>query len=330
MMKRSLVFVVSIVIAALIIKALFYSSPKMYKESRFLLGTVCSISLYGDYDKKAAAEKAFAAIKKVETEMNIFDSESHLSHVNKSAFYEPAQLLPDTEKVLKIALDIADKSNGAFDVTTKPLTDLWGFTSYSTVFPEKDEVAEARERVGYQNLSLLNGKLRFRREGMQVDLGGIAKGYACDLAVDALRAGGVKNALVNVGGNIYALGTAPDRDGWLIGLRDPRKKDSILQEKILLSDEAISTSGDYEQFFLHEGERFSHIIDPKTGFPVKNSVTVSVILRSATFADAYSTAFFVMGAETAKENLLIFNVKDILFVSSNREGFDIWKKGRFE
>ena len=189
------------------------------------------------------------------------------------------------------------KTSGAFDITVGPLVTLWRAAGKKGVLPSDAELARARECVGAQYL-LLNRNaqtISFAKAGMSLDLGGVAKGYAVDRAIDVLRRHGIKNAIVSCGGDMYCLGRKPYDELWTVGIQHPRKKDNIFLE-LHLSNKAVTTSGDYERYKIINGKRCSHIIDPRSGYPIGDGVvSATVIANDVTTADIWSTSLCILG-----------------------------------
>ncbi|MCB7130451.1 MAG: FAD:protein FMN transferase, partial [Candidatus Brocadiales bacterium] len=189
----------------------------------------------------------------------------------------------------------------------------WGFYTGNVSVPDAGEIESILPAVSYENIEIQeqgeSGSIFFKHPDTRIDLGGIGKGFAVDRAVDMLKGRGITSALVNLGGNIYALGHPPGADTWKIGVQHPRDKD-VLLGYIELVDMGIATSGDYERFFTVDGQRYSHIIDPRTGMPASGEViSVTVVARSATEADALSTGVFILGRERGAE--LLEGLKDV-------------------
>jgi FAD:protein FMN transferase len=201
--------------------------------------------------------------------------------------------------VLSYSLNVARKTDGAFDPTVGPLVQLWGFLWKEHRFPASNEIAAARARVGYHLVKLDSREhtIRFLTNGVSLDLNAIAKGYAVDCAIERLRSHGISNAMVRAGGDLRVIGSPPGETAWTVQLEDPAK--SGKRRSIKLRDQALSTSGSYENFFIRDGRRYSHLLDPRTGWPVEGIASCSVIGRTCTESDAWSTALFVLGPERA-------------------------------
>jgi FAD:protein FMN transferase len=273
---------------------------QLIKETRALMDTFCEISCYGDNKDKTvfAIDAAFKEMERIEKVFSKFNKNSEVSKINALAGLEKVAASEEVFKLTERAVYYSSISNGAFDITVAPLMEVWGFVLRHKSIPDKEAIENALEGVGYKNIELDPKKLyvKFLNKKTKIDFGGIAKGYAVDRAKDILAAYGIKNGLVNLGGNIFALGNAPGKKKWKIGVEDPRNKGKLLHS-FELNDRAISTSGNYERFFEIEGRRYSHIINPVTGEPCQGIISVTVMADSAEQADALSTAIFVMGEE---------------------------------
>jgi thiamine biosynthesis lipoprotein len=243
----------------------------------------------------AALDAAVGALRAVETSMTRFDPASDVGRANLRAFEEPVPISEPTAHVLTEALRWASVTDGAFDPALARLTELWD-VEHRRVPPSAPEYARLADRRLHQAIRLdrsgNRSVVRFDDPDAGIDLGGIAKGYGVDIAVATLRAWGVTSALVNVGGDLYALGSAEDGDEWKVGIRSPDDP-TRLKSVVRLEDRAVATSGDYERFFLHAGRRFHHLIDPRTGAPGRTGRhTISVTAATCIAADAAATAAF--------------------------------------
>ena len=248
-----------------------------------------------------AIEGALASINDVNDLMSTYVAASEISKLNESGPGEMVDVSSITFEVLKESVGYGELSGGAFDVTVMPLVELWGFyPAKKGVVPRDEEIEKMLGKVGFGKLVLDEAALKagFKTAGMRVDLGGIAKGYAVDRAVAVLKKHGVLNGLVEIGGEVGAIGTNKDGEPWRVGLQHPNSTLQRVMAVIDLSDASIATSGDYQNFFEAGGVRYSHIIDPSTGRPVKNNVcSVTVVAPTCIESDALSTAISVMGVK---------------------------------
>lgn len=283
-------------------------------QARYLMGTICTVTVAGPDSLRCvrAADRAFEAMKEVDRLMSVYRPESPISHLNRVGHEGWVEAPPPLFHVIASACECSRISGGAFDITVGPLVRLWGFFDKSGHLPSPEAEIEARARVGYRRILLDSTRtaVRFDRPGVEIDLGGIAKGYALDRAAEALRAEGIESATVDAGGNLLVLGGPAS-----IGVQHPMARDSLLC-RIEVRDEAVSTSGSSENFFVSNGKRYSHIFDPRTGRPVSNGLlSVTVVAPTGMASDALSTAAFVMGPEEGMA--LIETMKDVgaLFVS---------------
>jgi thiamine biosynthesis lipoprotein len=245
-----------------------------------------------------AGSGALDEVERLEERLSHYRTDSEICDLNLRAPFGPVRLEPGLFRLIERAVRLSEATDGAFDPTAGPLVKCWGFFRGQGRFPDARAVAEARERVGVHLLELDADAftIRYRRPGVELHLGAIGKGYAVDLAVASLRAVGIEAALVHGGtSTVYALGAPPGAAAWEVGLCDPGNREQRLAV-IPLRDRALSTSGDYEQFFEWEGKRFSHILDPRTGRPAAGVRSATVLADNATDTDALSTAAFVEGA----------------------------------
>jgi len=267
------------------------------------MGTVVQIKVSIDPVKisearaKNAINEAFDEIKRIENVYSVHKDTSEISRINRLRKNERLQITDEVLNLIHKTLDYSERTDGAFDITVKPLVDLWGRARKANKLPDEYELKRALERVGYKDVVLdeVVRTIYFKKDGMSIDLGGAAKGYATDRAIRVLEDNGIKNALVTSGGDMYCLGKKSGREPWKVGIRHPRREDRTFLE-ILLKDKAISTSGDYERYFIMDGKRYSHIIDPMTGYPIgDNVVSASVITADSTTSDILATAMCILG-----------------------------------
>ncbi|MCL4491651.1 MAG: FAD:protein FMN transferase [Nitrospirae bacterium] len=299
-----------IVFIALAICALSSCNPgkeSIYKESRITMDTLVTITVSSSSDTvaKAAVDKAFREIDKLGKLLNFFAGDSEVTLINKSAGSMPVTVSKETLDVIERALHVADKTEGAFDISIGPVSSLWDF--HTKTMPEEDALKEKLKLVSYKNVVIdrKNSTVFLKKKGMMIDLGGIAKGYAADRAAEVLKNSGIKSGIVAAAGDIRTFGTRPDGSAWNIGIKNPRQTgdDDEILAVIRLSDQAISTSGDYERYFIKNGIRYHHILDPKTGRPAYGCRSVSVITKEGVFTDAFSTGVFVLGPRRGMEIL---------------------------
>mgnify|MGYP004702032589 CR=1 FL=1 len=271
------------------------SAPQELRQSRLLLGTVVEIVALGSEQARleTAVHAAFAEIARIEALMTPHQPQSDVSRLSAAA--EATTVAAETAEVIALGLQVAKASDGALDLTLGRVKALWAIESETPRLPSSEELATALDGSGPDALQLDGLTVRKAAPQLAVDLGAVAKGYAVDRAVAVLRAAGVTRASVNAGGDIYLLG---DHDGrpWRIGIQHPRIKGQVTAT-LLVADQAVVTSGDYERFFELDGVRYHHIFDPKTGLPGGRCQSATVVAPTAALADALSTAVFVLGPE---------------------------------
>jgi len=273
-------------------------SANLFKYHQVAMGTVVEITLVGEDEEIArkAALQAFQEVKRIEHLMSPWIESSDVSRINRSAGNDGVRVSPETVEVLKRAQEVSKLSEGGFDITVGPLVQLWRKARERGMPPEMEEVKENLNLVNFRNLKIhYGGKVSLRKKGMNIDLGGIAKGYAVDKAFELLRDLGYKNLIVNAGGDLRVGGSKPEGP-WSIGIQHPRDPEKIMA-RISVSDTAVATSGDYEKFFIHQGKRYHHILNPKNGFPAEGCQSVTVLHNEGATADALATAIFVLGSE---------------------------------
>jgi len=247
-------------------------------------------------------EHVEALLARINATMSTYDEGSELSRFNRSRETGWVPISPELHAVLAEALAVSRLTDGAFDVTVGPLVNLWGFGPGGGAgpVPAEEDLARARVRVGYRRLELRAAPAAVRklRGDVYVDLSAIAKGYAVDRVAETLEALGARRYLVDIGGELRGRGERPGGGPWTVAVEQPSPGGRTAAHVLELRDRAIATSGDYRNFFEHEGTRYSHAIDPATGWPVRHALgSVSVLHRSAMRADALATALLVMGPD---------------------------------
>jgi len=279
------------------------SRPARVFEARTPMGTYMAVTVYASDEAagRAAIAAAFERVEDIEAAASTYRRNSEVEKLRHAAGGPPMAVGPDLWRVLERAAEVSAETGGAFDVTVGPLVALWKKTWRRGKAPKADDLAAARALVGMSNVRLVREgrRVQLLKPGMRLVPGGIAKGYAVDQAVAVLRERGIQAALVDAGGDIFALGAPPERQAWLIGVRDPVHPGKILPKPLAVRDRAVATSGDYEQFGIVGGRRVSHILDPRTGQPVQGVTSVTVVAPDTMTADAYATAASVLGPAAA-------------------------------
>jgi thiamine biosynthesis lipoprotein len=248
-----------------------------------------------------AAQECLDEVDRLESILTIFRPESEASLLNREANVHPVQVGAELYELLQFCERMYRETEGAFDITSGVLSECWGFKERKPRVPAPEDLRAARERVGFHFVSLGEGRaVSFHSRGLRINFGGVGKGYALDRGASSLRLRGIGNAMLSAGcSSVLALGDGPEGTGWLVGLRHPVFKNRRLGT-VRLRSCSMATSGQEEQSFEVDGQRYGHILDPRTGFPAKGVASVSVIADSTARADSLSTAFFIGGAELAK------------------------------
>lgn len=297
MYKRICTFVIA---ATLIL--LFCGSCGKQEESAenrfFALDTYITMQAAGP-DAEQVLEDAEGSVRELEQKWSVTNPGSEIYAVNQSGG-TTTSVSEDTARLLRFALDMAQDTGGALDPTIYPILTAWGFTTDSYQVPSQEELNTLLSYVDYQSIQVTGDTVTVPSE-CQIDLGAVAKGYIGDLVVDRLRERGITSALINLGGNVQAVGAKPDGSLWRIGVRDPLADGNL--GVLEIADQAVVTSGGYERYFTDaDGNVYWHILDPQTGYPARNGlISVTVVSPEGKRSDALSTALFVMGTERAIE-----------------------------
>lgn len=293
---------ISIIIA--LITAFFFlnstpSHAKIFKKKASVMGTDIEMTVSADDGSKAEAafSAAISELKRIEDEMSEWKEGTYVSEINRNAGNKPVKVPDELFNVIAASKVVSGLSNGAFDVSWAALRGLWDFTSGKNQVPTDEELKKRLPLINYMNIELdeNNRTVFLKKKGMNIGLGAIAKGYAVDMAMKKIVNLGIKNAIVKAGGDMRVQGVGEDGRPWEIGIRHPRDRFKLLAE-LPLSNISISTSGDYERFFIKDGVLYHHIIDVKTGYPAAMGCqSVTILAPDTMTSDALSTAVFVLG-----------------------------------
>ncbi|EKE83874.1 thiamine biosynthesis lipoprotein ApbE [Idiomarina xiamenensis 10-D-4] len=259
-------------------------------------------------------------LERVNAQMSTYDPDSELSKFNQLRSSEPVVISRGLELVVARALEIAEDTGGVLDVTVGPLVNMWGFgpDARPEHSPSEAEIARIRAKTGYHHLAVENHQLIKQEPELYVDLSTIAKGYGVDRVAEVLEQLGINNYLVEIGGEMRLKGRKPGNEPWRIAIEKPVSSDRAIQRVLEPGDNAVATSGDYRNFYIEDGRRYSHVIDPRTGYPINHHlVSATVFAKDCMTADGYSTALLVMGTEEA---LAFAEAHDIPALLIAREG----------
>jgi len=271
-----------------------------YKKTASLLGSPFDITIIAkdsvqgnDYSNLAIEE-----VKRIENLISDWIPTTQISSVNNNAGIQPIKVDAEVYDLVERALKISKLTNGAFDISYASMDKIWKFDGSMKKMPSKEEIKKSVAKVGYQNI-ILNAKdttIFLKNKGMKIGLGGIGQGYIADKIKELLKSKGCESGLVNVSGDISTWGKQIDGKPWTIGIINPMNKNKVFAT-FPLEDTAVETSGSYEKYVTFNGVRYSHIIDPRTGYPASGIVSISVFAKQTEMADALATGIFVMGVE---------------------------------
>lgn len=281
------------------------AAPSLHKQARRIMGTYCEVQIYDSNSSRA--NKAIAAaldeMQRVDLLLSNYNAESELSKVNREASRRPVRAVPELYEFFRRCRNFYNETAGAFDPTVGPLVRAWGFFTSHPARPSDADITEARAKSGFDKVVLNdeNSTVFYKVIGLELDPGGIGKGYAVDKAVEVLKKKGVRSALVSAGGStLYAIGRPPGRDSWRIAIKNPTNAEMPFA-LVLLRDDSVSTSGVSEKSVQIDGHRYSHIFDPRTGAPVEEVCQVSVVAATATESDALTKAAFILPRDSIKQ-----------------------------
>ena len=269
------------------------------QRTLYAMDTVMSLTAYGS-GAEEAVQKAVEEIERLDKLLCTGDENSEISVLNRKG---SGKLQGDVKELVERSLKMSDETDGVFDIAIYPVMEAWGFTEEEQHVPEEEVLKKLLPLCDPSDIEYdaSTGDIRFRKKGMKIDLGGVAKGYTSTRLMEIYRSCGVTSGLVNLGGNVQTLGTKPDGSLWRIAIEDPDNGENRLGV-LNISDKAAITSGGYERFFEADGRIFHHIIDPSTGWPAENGLkSVTIVSEDGTLADMLSTALYIMGTEKAQQ-----------------------------
>ncbi|CCQ92611.1 conserved hypothetical protein [[Clostridium] ultunense Esp] len=323
--KRSLIYVlIVIVMTSAILGCQKSDNQGPLTRTEFLMDTVITLKMYDQKDNKILDE-AVNRLKEIEERMSATIDTSDISLINKNSGIKPVKVHDDVYYVIQQAKYFARITKGAYEPTIGPLVDLWNITGTDKderhSIPTEEEIKKRMALVDYNDLELMdNNHVYLKREGMKLDLGGIVKGYAADEVKRIFIENGIESAIIDLGGNVYALGKKENGEAWRIGIQDPFEVTGSYLGILSVEDKSIVTSGDYERFFIYEGQKYHHIIDSKTGYPSENEVAgVSIISDKSIDGDALSTALFILGVDEGTELINEQENIEAIFITKQEE-----------
>lgn len=295
-------------------------APAMQEKEEYIFGTLVSLKLYEPVED-TVFQTIFDDLRDVDNRMTVKGITSELISVNQAAGIKPVVVSEDTYHVLEVGQEYAQASQGAFDLTIYPVVALWGIGSDQARVPSQSELDSALKNVGYEDLVLdpVNHSAFLKRTGMGLDPGAIAKGYAADRTAEKLKALGIHQGIINLGGNILALGVKSQDTPWKIGVQNPTTNRGEYIGIVEAMDQTVVTSGIYERYFEQNGKRYHHILNTQTGYPADNELAgVSILTDSSIDADALSTTCFVLGTEKALAFVKDRPSVEVLFIGKDK------------
>lgn len=303
-------------------------------ESYFIYDTLVTVRVYDNDITSQHFAELDERMKEIEGKLSRTLNTSEIFKVNENAGISPVVVSDETYEVVKKAMKYAEESNGKFNPAIGPLVSLWNIGHEDAHVPSEEELAKTLPLINYRDIEMNDEQksIYLKKAGMAIDLGGIGKGYAADQIAEYLVANGFNSAIIDLGGNIYALGKKPDGNEWTIGIQDPDVSRGNQLGKLKVENKTIVTSGVYERYFVEDGKNYHHIFDSSTGFPVDNElVSVSIITDKSADADALSTTVFSLGL---KEGLAFVekqpNVEAIFITKDKKVYITPGLKGNWE
>ena len=301
------------------------NAQKTIDKTFFALGTVNTIML-NHCGNLNIIEKAIQRVYEIDDRMSAFKDDSDVSMISANAGLGLLKVHKETFDLIEKAVKFGDLSNGAFDITMRPIVELWGINKKENYIPSDFEIQEALKLVNYKDIILdqKNCSVALKKTGQSIDLGGIAKGYAADEVKRILLENGIESAIINLGGNVVTIGEKLPGQEWRVGIQNPLAPTGEYLGALSATNKTIVTSGSNERFFIKDGVRYHHILDPRTGSPAQSELlSATAICGSSTDADAITTALFILGPQNSIELLkqlkveTIFVTKDMSIMGSN-------------
>ena len=295
---------------------------RVYRRNLKLMGNQFTFAVVGRDNSWAQSriDEAISEVQRIEKLLTTYSNLSQTSHINEKAGVEPVKVDKEVFNLIERALRISALTQGAFDITYGSIDKrLWNFDTNMNSLPDALTAKKMVRLINFRNVKLdkQNQTVFLKEKGMRIGFGGIGKGYAADRAKSVMKNAGVESGIVNAAGDLTVWGRQPNGEGWTIGIADPRRRDSPFAS-LQLTDTSVATSGNYEKFAIIDGVKYSHTIDPKTGYPVRGIKSVTIICSSAEISDAMATPVMVMGIKAGIH--LIDQMKDISCIVIDDDG----------
>ena len=290
-------------------------------KTEIFMGTVVNIKIYDKYDENII-NKAFDKIEEIENLVSLNKEETEIQKLNDNAGIKPVKLSDETYYIIKEAYRYSKESSGGYDLTIGPLVKLWNIGTEQVKVPTKDEIQQVISKIDYNKIEMNDEtkEVYLTQKGMKIDLGSIAKGYTADEVAKLLKQEGVKQAIIDIGGNIYAMGLKNNTEEWTIGIQDPFSDRGEIVGSVAVSDKSVVTSGIYERYMEKDGVKYHHILNPKTGYPYESDIAgVTIIADKSIDADALSTVVFTKGIEEGIEFIENQEGSQAIFISKDKK-----------
>ncbi|GFP77755.1 FAD:protein FMN transferase [Clostridium fungisolvens] len=316
--------ILAILVIAVIIIVIFITGDNgngTVTRNSYGLGTIIHLRATGRGAEKAIAE-AITRVNDIDDKMSAFKESSEIKRINAKAGSSYEIVSRDTYDVIEKAVRYSEVLEGAFDPTIRPLVELWNSNGKKNKIPEKEKIAEKMQLINYKDIILdkINYSVKLRKYDQKLDLGGIAKGYAADEVRNIFKKCRVKSGLIDLGGNIYALGNKENGSPWTVGIQDPFKSRGNYVMTINVADKSVVTSGDYEKYFDIGGNKYHHILDVRTGFPAESEIVSSTIISDNSIdGDGLSTGIFILGVEKSLKILETVDGIDGIFITKDKK-----------
>ncbi|GAB6138392.1 FAD:protein FMN transferase [Halanaerobaculum tunisiense] len=316
-------------------------NTKSSVQSDYLMGTKVRMKAYHSAPGQVLKD-SFSIVEDLEAKMSSSITDSEVNQVNQAAGQKKVQVSADTYQVIKKSLEYAQLTAGSFDPTIGPLVDLWGIGTENAQVPTDKQIKDRLSGVDYKQVELFpaNKQVFLKQPDMKLDVGGIAKGYAADQVIDLWQKQGVESGFISLGGNVSVLGAKPDGSPWKVGIQDPKEPRGNVMATVEVRDKTVVTSGNYERYFVEDGVRYHHILNPQTGRPAKKGIISSTIITDNSFdADTLATAVYVLGVKEALklirdlpeiEALLINQDKEVYLTSGLEDKVSINQDKKYE
>lgn len=296
-------------------------SQEPLSKSEILMGTTVTVTLY-DSNNSKILDKVFNKVKELESTLSINENGTLVDEINENAGIKPVKVDDDTYALIEKGLEYAKLSNGLFDISVGPVVKLWSIGLPEARVPSLEEIKAKLPLVNYQDVELNDSDktVYLKREGMMLDLGGIAKGYTADVISSILTDEGVESAIINLGGNIFTHGKKVNGSDWKIGIQDPFSERGGIIGTLTTSNKSVVTSGIYERYIEENGVRYHHILNPSTGYPYDNEIAgITIVSDKSIDGDALSTSVFAMGVEEGMKFVNSQSGIDAIFVTKDNK-----------